>query len=717
MTPSTTPSSPVRLGIPRHLQDCNGYCGPACVMMVHSGSNNAVESQHQMFRRVRDHARQSNDRRPVKSPAESLLALLNTGDGAWEKLFRTEPGPVATRIVQAVEQEGRPCLLLISKGMHWVVAFGRTLRDDGSVAGVLLRDPAWAGMPKFFGLTTMPDQPTFRHTAADPCPCLASNNPPGSVHERYMALEELLSPRGLQGSPDWEGKGALALVPVLTKGAAAAVLAVVPAERAALSGDPRTAALEEARAHGLHARPDWKQVLDGGQPGEPILVKDPADSRDDFYLVPVQSSDVALRRTAWIMLDPTTLRLREASLLNDWTAPAFPTDKEAEKIENHDVTLPDGTRHRFQKNKLKPNQRNLVWQASAASILPYWPVKEFTAPHPVTGERVSVYMTQHGEVCSLSPVDTPANTAPAAKPSSAPPPSMMRRVLPLLCAIGGVAAGMGIAALRPLTDTGIQREIATLKTELEIGKEKEKCAAAVAEAVRIAEEKWRIIEKEKSSVAVTEAVRIAEEKWQLLEKERCAVAVKEAVRITEEKWRILDKERCAVAVKEAARIAEEKWQLLEKERCAATVKDAVRIAEEKWRILEKERCAAAVKDAVRIAEEKWQLLEKERCAAAVKDAIRTTDEKWRKVTDGLNVKVKQLSDELEKYRRETKGKGIEIDSRSDKKPGEAGPRLIPKIPNALPKPDALKPDVPSGPKPPAPSEIDPRKKTDERLRP
>ena len=34
-----------------------------------------------------------------------LLALLNTRGGTWEKLFRTEPGPVAARIVQAVEQE------------------------------------------------------------------------------------------------------------------------------------------------------------------------------------------------------------------------------------------------------------------------------------------------------------------------------------------------------------------------------------------------------------------------------------------------------------------------------------------------------------------------------------------------------------------------------------------------------------------------------------
>ncbi len=682
MTPSTTPSSPVRLGIPRHLQDCNGYCGPACVMMVHSGSSDAVESQHQMFRRVRDHARQSNDRRPVKSPAESLLILLNTSGGTWEKLFRTESEPVAARIVQAVEQEGRPCLLLISKGMHWVVAFGRTLRDDGSVAGVLLRDPAWAGMPKFFGLTTMPDQPTFRHTAEDPCPCLASNNPPGSVHERYMALEELLSPRGLQGSPDWEGKGALALVPVLSKSAAASVLAAVPAARTALSGDPRTAALEEARAHGLHARPDWKQVLDGGQPGEPILVKDPADSRDDFYLVPVISSDAALRRTAWIMLDPTTLRLREASLLNDWTAPAFPTNEEAENAADHDVTLPDGTRHRFKKSELRPNQRNLVWQASAASILPYWPVKEFTAPHPVTGEQVSVYMTQHGEVCSLSPADTQPDARPG---NSVPPPrSGMLRALPALCAVAGVVAGLGIATLRhepgPVPDTGSQQKIEILKRELE--SEKESGAAAVKEAVRTTEDKWR-----KITEGLNEKVkRLSDELAR--EKESGTAAVKEAIRTTEDKSRMTTED-----------LSRRNGILNE------TVK---RLSDELER--EKKGGAAAVNEAVRTAEGKW---------LKITEDLRRSNEQETRI---LNEKLKRLSDELEKYRRETKGNAGVLDSRPDRKPDEARPQVIPKVPDALPKPDAPKPIAPAEPKPadpkPAePSEIDPRKKTNDRPRP
>lgn len=435
-------------------------------MMVLSGEMpdkpEAVEGQHEMFRRVRAHAKQANDRRPVKSPAEGLLTLLEPSARKWRKVFNAEPGPVAAQIIRAVEQVAQPCLMLVSKGMHWVVAFGRTLRDDGTVAGVLLRDPAWAGMPKFFGLTTVPDKPTFDHTAHAPCKCLESDNPPGSVHERYFSMDELLSPRGLQGSPDWEGKGALALVPA-ESGAAAAIVPAPPSTAPLAGLTPQQAAMEEARVHGLCGRPDsppdWQAVLEGGQAGAPILVKDPNDPRDNFYLVPVHSGNPALRRTAWIMLDTVTLRMREASLLDNWMVPAFPTDQDADNISDSDVTLPDGKRHRFNKNELRPNQRNLVWQASAASILPYWPLREFTAPHPETGEQVSIYATQHGEIyTALGPDDVPATQQsqpeePQHQPRSPKAPSGPSGGLPWKSwlVVGAAAAGITLAVMHPWT--------------------------------------------------------------------------------------------------------------------------------------------------------------------------------------------------------------------------------------------------------------------------
>jgi hypothetical protein len=126
-------------------------------------------------------------------------------------------------------------------------------------------------MPKFFGLTIIPENPTFTHSAQSPCTCLA----PGSVHERYIAMDELLSPRGLQGSPDWEGKGALALVPVES---AAVVLprspSVIAAASVPLAGSTaQAAAMSEAHEHGLTARPDWQRVPDGARVGWKTRVK------------------------------------------------------------------------------------------------------------------------------------------------------------------------------------------------------------------------------------------------------------------------------------------------------------------------------------------------------------------------------------------------------------------------------------------------------------
>lgn len=216
-----TPPPPdlLRLNVPRHLQDFNGYCGPACALMVIDAEGEqktpAVYAQNELFKEIRGHAKASKDRRPVKSPAESLLKLINQHSSSqqkWKKIFRPDSAPVAALIVRAIENIARPCLMLVSKGMHWVVAFGRMKKNDGTLGGVLLRDPAWAGMPRFYGLSIFPEEPAIKHTTA-PCQCLQNEQSPGTVHERYLTMDELVSTRGLQGSPDWEGHGAIALLP------------------------------------------------------------------------------------------------------------------------------------------------------------------------------------------------------------------------------------------------------------------------------------------------------------------------------------------------------------------------------------------------------------------------------------------------------------------------------------------------------------------------
>lgn len=318
---------------------------------------------------------------------------------------------MARRVLTAVEKLRKPCVLLVSKGMHWVVAFGGTRKDDGLPAGLLLRDPAWAGMPRFFGLSVFPETPTMIHTCSDEhraCACLSQDPQPGTVHERYFAMDELLSERGLQGSPDWEDA-------VRWRWCQWQIHSNPPIFMS--DTDPRAAALRQTREHGLWGRadspPDWQAALDGATPGDPVLVRSPDDRRDDFYLVPMRPGKPAAR-SAWVILDRDTLKLREASLLDHWPAPAFPDEKDRNRLSQTSLILPDGTRAQFRAEELQPNLKNFVWKPTEAAILPYWPVKEFIAAHPLTREPVSIYLTQDGNI--LTDLDYENSQLPSTLP-------------------------------------------------------------------------------------------------------------------------------------------------------------------------------------------------------------------------------------------------------------------------------------------------------------
>lgn len=185
-----------RIEIPRHLQDFNGYCGPACALMMidFAGSSQSppVFAQNDFLREIRAHANSNSDRRPVKSPAESLLALINEHTAAplaYEKAFSPLPQAVAARIIQAIDSDYKPCPILVSKGMHWVIAFAVHHDSDHAPLGIFMRDPAWPDMPRFFGLTIFPDKPALAHTPGE-CDCLhlagdEQNDSPATLHERH----------------------------------------------------------------------------------------------------------------------------------------------------------------------------------------------------------------------------------------------------------------------------------------------------------------------------------------------------------------------------------------------------------------------------------------------------------------------------------------------------------------------------------------------------
>ena len=227
----------------------------------------------------------------------------------------------------------------------------------------------------------------------------------------------------------------------------------MPASRASVPPTQQSkqveAALAAVRESGLTGRPDspphWDKALANAQAGEPILVKDPEDSRDDFFLVPLNPQDPNATQGAWVMLDAHTLELREVSLLEDWQAPLLPTAEDTQKASQNSVVLPDGTTAKFSPEDLTPNPKNLVWQPSAAAVLPYWPVKEFTAPHPVSGEQISIYLTQDGKPQGhLGPEES---EAPNSKQPPSNPPSKPNPLKKILVAIGIISAGIAAAVI------------------------------------------------------------------------------------------------------------------------------------------------------------------------------------------------------------------------------------------------------------------------------
>ena len=182
-----------------------------------SSRNPPVFAQPTLFSDLRHHAEDNEDFRALYSPPESLLATVNehTADAwVWTKIYDPDPIPIAKRLFASILDQQQPCLILINEGAHWVVAFGALKEEDGKPSGLLMRDPAWTGMPGFYGLSKFPEEPRVIHCKEN-CPYMEpkGKNKPGTVHERFFTTSELVSHRGLQGAPDHEGKGAIAIVP------------------------------------------------------------------------------------------------------------------------------------------------------------------------------------------------------------------------------------------------------------------------------------------------------------------------------------------------------------------------------------------------------------------------------------------------------------------------------------------------------------------------
>ena len=187
-------SNPTRLDIPRHLQDYNGYCGPACALMLVDFAgreqNPPVFAQPTLFSYLRHHAEDNEDFRALYSPPESLLATVNehTDDAwKWTKIYDPDPIPIAKRLFASILDQQQPCLILINEGAHWVVAFGALKEEDGKPSGLLMRDPAWTGMPGFYGLSKFPEEPRVIHCKEN-CPCMEPKGKKQTWHRPRKVL-------------------------------------------------------------------------------------------------------------------------------------------------------------------------------------------------------------------------------------------------------------------------------------------------------------------------------------------------------------------------------------------------------------------------------------------------------------------------------------------------------------------------------------------------
>jgi hypothetical protein len=430
------PTIPNPLPVPRHIQDYHFYCGPASVMMILATNTPAYQSP--LLAEIRDPLYQD----PFYcSSAEGLVhALAFHGSPNWLRVFHinTNVSNIVYRILKNLQVDGLASLVCINSGAHWVVAFGYTIAPNskGAVATIMFRDPARDDLPTlndYLITFPKPDTSTASHSNTGPCGCLKRQ---GLVVERAIATAVLTLTSGTTnvllnalGGMGNSLAGALGVFHSFPKGKSILPVEEEPivelylpaggGNKAPEGLTPQVAALNELRSHGLmggrDSPPDWKAPLEQGRPGVAILVKSPDGTGKDYYLVPIREDSPTAKRSVWVMLDAVTLKFREAALLENWTPPVFPTDEDATKISLTTVTLSDGTKVQFKKSDLQANRQNLVWKASTASLLPYAPLKEFTAPHPTARDRatgkplsVPIYMTQRGAIYTVLQFDDPA---------------------------------------------------------------------------------------------------------------------------------------------------------------------------------------------------------------------------------------------------------------------------------------------------------------------
>jgi|GEM_PF-6786046 len=176
-----SPEKSLELPIPHHMQDKQGFCGAACIMML-LGDKGTGKSQSQLMRNIKDARAVEWEKKPDPpsarvawhaSPEELAFVLEDeAGDRSWEAQYDVKPATLMKNIDDSLARQHGAIALVWSPNLgtslpHWVVISGRTTRSN-STTGYWVLDPTAA---------TRHDlelrYESFRHIPAEKgaCPC------------------------------------------------------------------------------------------------------------------------------------------------------------------------------------------------------------------------------------------------------------------------------------------------------------------------------------------------------------------------------------------------------------------------------------------------------------------------------------------------------------------------------------------------------------------
>jgi hypothetical protein len=384
------------LAVGYHQQDTNYYCGAACAQMVLDSIGAGILDQVGLY--ADNHAHSTldvgvnwatgpdgltwtlNDRRPASFSNYFVLFALASEDLTSRKIVWTihhyQVAPVA----------------LVYGWQHWIVLRGY----DASAAPSTYSDTSYS-INAFDVNNPWPPTPAPAppppHTAGDPC---GSGGIRGVANEHIPYAEwQSTYMTGVPGGY-WSGKFVAVCDPEPppdTHGDRRPTRERPAGERLLEPQEAAGQALEGLREYGLYEREDWREVLDGAEPGEPVLVER-LDRRGSYYYIVPMGRD-GREMAAAARVDARFGDYLQAVALPE-PAPNFlePLAREAvlKLVLDQKIELPEYRGELLLREELICVYPVLVWKPCRESLSPFYPFRMIT----VGSERL--YIRSDGRI-------------------------------------------------------------------------------------------------------------------------------------------------------------------------------------------------------------------------------------------------------------------------------------------------------------------------------